>query len=159
MYMILILFDLFERAKFSAVSLACLQLCGNPMAVDLFSRNARVQNNSTVGTMIVEAIRCPAGSEVIRIKIPPEKHEYIRYSDFHIEYNKCDIAVYVYLEGASGSEKKSLLPSMIRDNEKIELNYIEGRVTVSPIKGSMIAMNGLVIKLKHASKMFKSLWK
>jgi hypothetical protein len=106
-----------------------------------------VQNNYTAGTMIVEAIRCPGGSEVIRVEIPPEKHKYIRYSDFHIQYNKCEIAVYVYLEGAS-EEKKSLLPSMIRDNEKIELNYKEGRVTVTPIKGNMIAMNGYFPRLQ-----------
>ncbi|KAE7998802.1 hypothetical protein FH972_003310 [Carpinus fangiana] len=128
------------------------------MAVDLFSRNAMVENNYTAGTMIVEAIRCPGGSELIRVKIPPEKHKYIRYSDLHIPYNKCQIAVCVYLEGASEEEKKYLLPSMIRDNEKIELNYKEGGVTVTPIKGNMIAMNGFVIKLKHASKMVKSLW-
>jgi hypothetical protein len=51
----------------------------------------------------------------------------------------------VYLEGASKKEKKSLMASRIRDNETLVLNYENGTVTVTPIKGNIVAMTGYVL--------------
>jgi hypothetical protein len=115
------------------------------MAVNLFERNTLVKNGHSTGTFVVEALRYPARSEVLRRVIPPGKHTYISYNDLHIEYTKCHIAVYVYPEGASKKEKKSLMASRIRDNETLVLNYENGTVTVTPNKGNIVAMNGYVL--------------
>ncbi|XP_041003706.1 uncharacterized protein LOC121249101 [Juglans microcarpa x Juglans regia] len=132
------------------------------MVVRLWSRNTMIKNMSDV-TMKVDVMVHPGNfpSEASPSEIPAGEHRYICYADIGIEYNPDrDFEVLAYFEGAQEKDKKSISPSEIRDNARIELNYLSGTVTALPIKGKMIAMNGAVIVMKStARKMIKTLWK
>ncbi|KAF5482104.1 hypothetical protein F2P56_002696 [Juglans regia] len=132
------------------------------MVIRPCSRNTMIKNKSDL-TMRVDVIVHPGNflSKASVPEIPAGEHRYICYADFGIETNvNRNVEVLAYCDGAKEKDKKPIPTSEIRDNQGIELTYMNGKVDYHRVKGNMIEMNGVIILMKHAARKIRSiLWK
>ncbi|XP_059432853.1 uncharacterized protein LOC132166107 [Corylus avellana] len=124
-----------------------------------FSRKTKFKN-AYGRAMKVEVRRDPGNFLEFEFVIPSGDYKYMRYEDLHIECNRDrPVNVLVYLEGSREMGETYILPADIRANEKLELNYLNRAITITPTRGHFISRLGLIITLKHVAEQIKSLGK
>lgn len=117
----------------------------------LFSRNTKLENAYHTA-MRVEVIRDPGNFEMKKYVIEPGQHIYMCYDDFRIEYNRSrPVYVFVYLDG----RQFPLETQKIRDNKKVELNYLDGDLTSTCTQGRFISRLGYFLDYKLWSISFR----
>ncbi|EEF33016.1 conserved hypothetical protein [Ricinus communis] len=106
------------------------------------SIKSELENRHT-DTMILEVTKHLGTVPYVSIKIPPGEVKDLCYGDLHIEDNPDrPPLVSVFVEGAAEVEKKYIFSSFIRDHAKLVLNFENGKVTVLPVKGNVLARIG-----------------
>ncbi|XP_059433621.1 uncharacterized protein LOC132166756 isoform X2 [Corylus avellana] len=65
-----------------------------------------------------------------------------------------DPDVLVYLEGSREMGETHILPADIRANEKLELNYLNHAITITPTRGHFISRLGFIIRLKRVAQCY-----
>ncbi|XP_015580975.2 uncharacterized protein LOC8276201 [Ricinus communis] len=113
------------------------------------SIKSELENRHT-DTMILEVTKHLGTVPYVSIKIPPGEVKDLCYGDLHIEDNPDrPPLVSVFVEGAAEVEKKYIFSSFIRDHAKLVLNFENGKVTVLPVKGNVLARIGCIVKLRR----------
>ncbi|XP_059432850.1 uncharacterized protein LOC132166106 [Corylus avellana] len=118
----------------------------------LFSRNVKLENVYD-RPMKVEVTRDPGKFPMFEFVIPSGGHKYMCYEDLHIEYNRDrPVNILVYVEGSREMGETNILPADIRANEKLELNYLNRAITITPTKGHFFSRLGFIILLKRVAQ-------